>query len=108
MLKCYIIGAVTGLDREIVEAKFKATAQVLKSAGFIPVVPIELVPEESDWHSAMDTCIRALLDSEAYVVQDDIATSKGALLEKAIAVNLDKIKVNLHEGRFLNAINPRR
>lgn len=44
-MRCYIIGAVTGLPREAVVSKFDKAALSVKSAGMIPVNPIELVPE---------------------------------------------------------------
>lgn len=102
MMKCYIIGAVTGLPREYVEAKFRATAEVIKSTGLIPVVPIDLVSEDSDWNSAMRTCIKALVECDAFIAHDDIDQSKGAILEKTIAINLGLLHLRLQKnGRIL-------
>ena len=88
-LKVYIIGAVTGLPREAVVAKFDKAAAALKSAGMIPVNPVEIVPEDTNWHDAMRQCIKAMLTCDAVMILDDWMESKGAMLEVAIARNLD-------------------
>ncbi len=88
-LKVYIIGAVTGLPREAVVAKFDKAAATLKSAGMIPVNPVEFVAEDTNWHDAMRQCIKAMLTCDAVMILDDWMESKGAMLEVAIARNLD-------------------
>lgn len=87
--KVYIIGAVSGLEREAVVAKFEKAAQALKSAGMVPVNPVEVVPETSTWNDAMRQCIAALVTCDAVVILPDWNNSKGAYLEVMIARNLD-------------------
>lgn len=88
-LRVYVIGAVTGHPREAVVAKFDKAAAALKSAGMVPVNPVEIVPQEADWHDAMKQCIKALLTCDAVMILPDWQNSKGATLEVMIARNLE-------------------
>lgn len=85
----YIIGAVTGLEREAVVAKFDKAAQALKSAGMVPVNPIDLVPETATWNDAMRMCIRRMMLCYAVLLLPDWQESRGATLEVMIARNLE-------------------
>lgn len=87
--RVYIIGAVTGLEREAVVAKFEKAANALKGAGMVPVNPVDLVPAETSWNNAMRQCIAALVTCDAVVILPDWNNSKGAYLEVMIARNLD-------------------
>lgn len=86
--KVYIIGAVTGLEREEVEVKFEKAAQALKGMGMIPVNPVVLVPSSTSWTSAMKKCITEMLTCDAVLMLPDWEASRGATLEVAIARNL--------------------
>ncbi|KAF5033132.1 hypothetical protein DSECCO2_609910 [anaerobic digester metagenome] len=88
-LKVYIVGAVTGLPREAVVAKFDKAASALKSAGMVPVNPVEIVPQAADWHDAMRQCIKTMLTCDAVMILHDWQSSKGATLEVMIAKNLE-------------------
>lgn len=87
--KVYIIGAVTGLEREAVVAKFDKAAQALKGAGMVPVNPIDLVPETSTWNEAMRICISRMMLCGAVLLLPDWEESRGATLEVMIARNLE-------------------
>lgn len=88
-LKVYVIGAVTGHPREEVAAKFSKAAAQLKSAGMIPVNPVDIVPQETSWHDAMRQCIKAMLTCDAVMILPCWQQSRGATLEVMIARNLD-------------------
>ncbi len=85
----YIIGAVTGLEREAVVEKFEKAAQALKAMGMIPISPIAVVPIEFDWNAAMRKCIITMLTCDAVLLLPDWQESKGATLEVMIARNLE-------------------
>lgn len=87
-MRCYIIGAVTGLPREAVVSKFDKAALSVKSAGMIPVNPIELVPEDTNWVDAMKICIRHLITCDAIMLTPGWEESRGGRLEQAIATEL--------------------
>ncbi|MFH1121769.1 MAG: DUF4406 domain-containing protein [Bacteroidota bacterium] len=89
MKKVYIIGAVSGLPAEEVQAKFAKAAESLKSMGMVPVNPVEFVPEDLEWKEAMKLCIRALIDCDMVLLLPDWQYSKGGTLEVSIARNLD-------------------
>lgn len=87
--KVYIIGAVTGLEREAVVAKFEKAANALKGAGMVPVNPVDVVPAESTWNDAMRQCIKTMLTCDAVLLLPDWEESRGAMLEVMIARNLE-------------------
>ncbi|MDY0102803.1 MAG: DUF4406 domain-containing protein [Lentimicrobium sp.] len=87
--KVYIIGAVTGLEREAVVAKFDKAAQALNSAGMAPVNPVEVVQPETGWNDAMRLCIKTMLTCDAVLLLPDWQESRGATLEVMIARNLE-------------------
>jgi hypothetical protein len=89
MKKVYIIGAVTGLPVEEVQAKFAKASLSLKNMGMLPVVPVEFVPEDMPWNEAMKLCIRALIDCDMVLLLPDWQESKGGTLEVSIARNLE-------------------
>ena len=89
--KIYIAGKVTGLPYDEVKAKFAQAALMLWTMGFEPVNPVELVPSEAGWNKAMRLCIRELADCEFIYLLPDWYKSKGALVERLLALVL-KIK----------------
>jgi hypothetical protein len=88
-LKIYIMGAVTGLDPEEVRIKFNNAAMRLKEMGFVPISPIDYVPEGMDWNQAMRICISKLIECDGVFKLPDHQQSKGAMLELVIARNLE-------------------
>lgn len=89
MKKVYIIGAVTGLPDEEVQAKFAKAALSLKNMGMVPVNPVDFVPKDLHWGEAMKLCIRALIDCDMVLLLPDWQESKGGTLEVSIARNLE-------------------
>lgn len=101
MIKCYIIGAVSGIPYEVAVAQFSEMEYRLKSHGLIPVNPMNLVPEGSDWHTAMKICIKEFLGCPAYTILDGHEQSKGAMIEKFLGINLDKQEIKFQNNRPL-------
>lgn len=87
-LKVYIVGAVSGLDPEQVQAKFKAAEERLKGMGFVPVNPINHVEEGTPWVDAMKICIPLLVGCDGVFKLPDYQYSKGSMLVLTIARNL--------------------
>ncbi|HOI31200.1 MAG: DUF4406 domain-containing protein [Bacteroidales bacterium] len=86
--KVYIIGPVTGLPRDEVRDNFGLAEQELKNIGMIPVNPINLVPETSDWNKAMRICIANLVQCDMVLILPNHLHSKGAMIELQIARGL--------------------
>jgi hypothetical protein len=102
-MKVYIIGKYTGLNREFAVEKFNISEEQLIAAG-VPaediINPVKLVPEGTDWHTAMHKyCIPAVKRCTAVFVQIDWQDdSRGAKIEMNLALLLRK-------DRFFEAYN---
>jgi hypothetical protein len=88
--KIYIAGKVTGLSHDEVYAKFADMQTNLESVGFEVANPIEIVNNaKSTWLEAMKLCIAELLTCDAVYLLPCHNNSKGALIEKQLATNLN-------------------
>lgn len=85
MNKVYIVAKVTGLSDEIVALKYERAKQLVRSFGYEPVSPIDYIPANTPWHTAMRICIPLMLSCDAYTVIDDLHTTTGGLIEDTIA-----------------------
>jgi hypothetical protein len=95
-MKVYLIGKVTGLEREAVEAKFNKVEELFTAGGMEVVNPIKLIPEtEDNWCLAMRKCIAALVSCDAYFIFPDAYDSRGGNLEIQIADALDLTEIVL-------------
>ena len=87
--KIYIAGKVTGLPHDEVYAKFANMQTNLESVGFEVANPITIVNnEQATWLEAMKICIAELLTCDAVYLLPCHHNSKGALIEKQLAINL--------------------
>ena len=85
--KVYICGKITGEQIAVVTAKFGAAGVKLLAVGYKPVNPLEVVNDwKKPWPDAMKLCIKALMDCDAIYLLPDWNDSKGATLERYIAV----------------------
>jgi len=96
MKRVYIAGKVSGEEYEKCVAKFTDAADRLKSSGMIPVNPMNFVPKDMDWKGAMKLCIRSLVTCDYMLLLDDWKESKGAKLERSLAVVLGIPIINIH------------
>jgi hypothetical protein len=91
-MKIYIAGKVTGLNWQNARAKFAVTEQKLIDAGLNRnqiVNPLELgIPPETDWHEAMQLCLKNLRQCTAIFIQKDWRDSFGARREITLAHEL--------------------
>lgn len=79
--KVYIAGKVTGLPYKETFQKFLAIEEMLKMLGQEVVNPMRIVPQGSDWESAMRLCIPALYGCNAFYTLPDWKESRGATIE---------------------------
>lgn len=106
-MKVYISGPISGLEEVEYLRNFAEGAEFISSEGFIPVNPLEVVPDCTDacesglsfedgrymhtWKCYMKADIKALLDCDAIFVlpHPKTAESRGVKLEVAIARSLN-------------------
>lgn len=89
-MRIYIAGPIAGMPAHNAPA-FAAAAETLRAIGHDPVNPLELhgTPEERDAKTRgelMRTDILALLDCDGVLMLDDWTRSRGANLEREVAV----------------------
>jgi hypothetical protein len=88
--KIYIAGKVTGLPHDEVFAKFADMQTNLESVGFEVANPIEIVNNaQSTWLEAMKLCIAELLTCDAVYLLPCHTNSRGAIIEKQLATDLN-------------------
>lgn len=88
-MKIYISGKISGIE-ETAAVNFKVAEKGLELCGFTPVNPMELKHNhDKTWQSYMKESIKALCDCDAIFMLLNWEESKGAQLEKQIAINLN-------------------
>ena len=89
-MKVYISGMITSLKHDEYRKEFDKAAQYLRSEGHEPVDPSQLgKPEHRSWHYYMKKAIPQLLECDAIYMLRNWSSSKGARLERHIALELD-------------------
>lgn len=99
--KVYITGKISGLEEAEYLPLFAEAANFLKSHGFAPVNPLEVVPDCAEacrsglafedgrymhtWQCYMKADIKAMMDCEAIMPLDNAQDSRGAKLELDLA-----------------------
>ncbi len=85
-MKLYVSGPMTGIP-DLNFPAFNAAAKALRAAGFEAVNPAELNPEPGkSWQACMRVDIRALMDCDGVALLPGWRTSRGASLERVIAL----------------------
>lgn len=94
MDKVYIVAKVTGLSIDLVRLKYERAKELVRGFGYEPVSPIDFIPPNTDWHTAMRHCIPLMLSCDAYTVIDPVHTTPGGLIEDTIGqwVNLPRLQ----------------
>lgn len=88
MIKIYIAGKVTGLPYNEVYAKFKVKQLELEEHGYEVINPCEITPQDADWEKAMRICLTALLGCHSICLLPCWTDSKGARLERDLALTV--------------------
>ncbi len=95
----YVSGKISGLERDVYTKVFKDAENRIKNDGYKVVNPCEVVPfgnmEKPTWSDYMRADVAALCRCDKIYMTANWVTSRGALIEKLIAVFLG-IKV-VHE-----------
>ncbi len=88
-MKVYISGKITGLPFEEVEGNFYHAQNRLEEEGFEVVNPLENgLPREAEWREHVKADIRLLLECDTIYLLENWKESKGARIERDIAVAL--------------------
>lgn len=106
MKKIYIAGKVTGLPIPECASKFEKAQRFYETQGFKVVNPLKVVGcWKTPWPKAMKMCVAELIQCDAVVLLPDWQNSKGAIIERQLAEDLDILTVkNTKYGlKILNA-----
>jgi len=89
MLKAYVSGPITGLIESVYLANFKKAEILLKEMGYYPVNPCEIDTKDcKSWEDYMVCDIKELFKCQAIYMLKNWRTSKGARIERAIALEM--------------------
>jgi len=84
----YIAGKVTGLDYQKAVLAFDNAAAYLELNGFIAINPMDFVAPSCSWEEAMKICLFFLTSADAIWMLPGWQDSKGATMEREIAMKL--------------------
>lgn len=87
--KIYLAGKVSGLSRQNAFDKFEKTEKKLIASGYEVVNPMRITNSDDTWEAAMKTCIKALVDCEEIHLLPCWKESRGATVERALAITLN-------------------
>jgi hypothetical protein len=90
----YIAGKVTDLPYDEVYAKFMAKQLELEAQNFIVLNPCMHIDKNEHWETAMRQALKLLLDADFICLLPDWADSKGAKLERDLALCLNIPTIN--------------
>ena len=96
----YISGKVTGIENKAYEL-FEQAEIKLKNSGYLVCNPMKINHDYHDksWESYMKLAIKNMLDCDEIYMLKNYTSSKGALLELAIAKELGiKIKYEIYDS----------
>jgi hypothetical protein len=89
--KDYISGKITGLPEHEYKANFEAAEMHLRAQGRETINPVTLcaeLPTDSTWDDYMALCLRALLKCKRIYMLRNWGDSRGARVERAVAIEL--------------------
>jgi hypothetical protein len=88
--KIYISGKITGLIFEDAFAKFREAEIHFLNLDYEVVNPMKLTHNhDKSWESYMKEDLKAMMDCDAIALLANHKDSKGALIEKELAIQLD-------------------
>jgi hypothetical protein len=90
MIRTYISGQITGLELDHATANFSEAYDDLCKKGYIPVNPMDILPYDPkhEWRDYMLADIKELFNCDAIFMLKNWTHSKGARIERAIAVEM--------------------
>ncbi len=84
----YIAGKIAGLPHHDVKVKFDRIASKLKNLGYQVIKPATISDNNPTWEDVMRADIKRLLECDEIHMLPDWQESKGAQLERDIAMRL--------------------
>ena len=84
----YVAGKITGLPKAQVKDKFNLIASQLTGMGYHVVKPIGVHDDTKTWDAAMRSDIKTMLECDEVHLLPDWQESRGAQLERDIALRL--------------------
>ena len=84
----YVAGKITGLPKSDVKGKFNVITNQLRSMGYNVIEPIAVNDETRTWDDAIRSDIKKMLECDEVHLLPDWQDSKGAQLERDIALRL--------------------
>ena len=89
MAKVYISGKITGLEQQEAFDIFEKAEIEIKELGGTPINPMKIEHKEnSNWYDYMEKDLSALLRCDGIYMLDNWGISKGARIERAVAMEL--------------------
>jgi hypothetical protein len=86
--KVYVAGKVTGLPKDQVKDKFNKISKRLMNLGYHVVRPAAVYDDSKAWGESIKNDIRKMLDCDELHMLPDWQESRGAQLERDIALRL--------------------
>jgi hypothetical protein len=84
----YIAGKITGLPKKDVKEKFNIVARQLGAMGYHVVEPVAVTDDKTPWDDAVRNDIKHMLECDEVHLLSDWQDSRGAKLERDIAIRL--------------------
>ena len=84
----YVAGKITGLPRADVKGKFDTISHQLMNMGYHVVEPVGVTDDSKPWDDAVRSDIKKMLECDEVHLLPDWQDSKGAQLERDIALHL--------------------
>ena len=88
MRTAYVAGKITGLPKAHVQQKFNVITDKLTGMGYNVVNPRAVNDNESNWDDTVRADIKTMLECDEVHLLPDCQESRGAQLERDIAVRL--------------------
>lgn len=86
--RVYVAGKVTGLPKEQVKTKFNLITSKLNGLGYQVVNPVAITNDVPSWDDALRNDIKKMLECDELHMLPDWQESRGAQLERDIAIRL--------------------
>jgi hypothetical protein len=84
----YVAGRITGLPKENVTCKFNTVSEQLRGMGYKVVKPAFISDDTKTWEEGVRSDIKTMLECDEVHLLPDWQESRGAQLERDIALRL--------------------
>lgn len=89
MAKVYISGKITGLEQQEAFDNFEKAELEIRELGGTPINPMKIEHKEnSNWYDYMEKDLSELLKCDGIYMLHNWGSSKGARIERAVAIEL--------------------